>query len=446
MDSTKLQFLKSLVEYPEETAEAEYKSALPFDSKSDFGAKLVKHILGQSNAGGGYLVIGFREDAQGKLIPDSALDENVTRSYETTRLCQSTDSFVTKGQRVQLQVHKIEFQGKTYPIISVRGFEESPLFCSKDFAGQDGKPILREGAIYIRDAAAKTVTVAGAEQFGVLLKLAVERRKAEIIQQVRALLDGSQQPVPSAANEEPQNDKDMKAWVEAESTTAVTKMRESMPGASAYIQVTHHLVIPSETWPQQELAASAQRAVCHNTGWPMGVVLSKPEVAPKPMKDGIRTIIHSTFLGEMFDYWTLGRDGRYFFLRTLAEESTDRGKNKIFFDTRIWDCAEALVHCDRLYRELGVLGDAEISISITHRGLAGRTLSVASRNRPMAWERKSEEDEVTWHKRVPLTAIETNLEALVGEATGELFTVFEYWHPDPSVLKSVLQEFLNSRV
>jgi hypothetical protein len=107
-------------------------------------------------------------------------------------------------------VHKVEFQEKTYPIVSVEGFKESPLFCCKEVTGQDGKPILRESAIYIRDAAAKTVTVAGA-QFSVLLKLAVDRRQAEILQQVRALLDGSLAPVPSAAKDTKEDDERARA-------------------------------------------------------------------------------------------------------------------------------------------------------------------------------------------------------------------------------------------
>jgi hypothetical protein len=42
--------------------------------------------------------------------------------------------------------------------------------------------------------------------------------------------------------------------------------------------------------------------------------------------------------------------------------------------------------------------------------------------------------------------IEPDLEPLVGEATGELFALFDFWRPDESVSKGVLREFLKSRV
>src|SRR6266404_5303522 len=104
MDAEKLAFLTTLVQYPEETATAEYKSGIAFDSADDFGAKLIKHIIGQANAGGGYVIVGFREETSGKLKPDPGMDAYVSRSYETTRLSQSVDKYLASGQRIELQV------------------------------------------------------------------------------------------------------------------------------------------------------------------------------------------------------------------------------------------------------------------------------------------------------------------------------------------------------
>jgi predicted HTH transcriptional regulator len=87
MDAEKQKFLITLLEYPEETTLAEYKSALAFDSKTEFGAKLIKHILGMANTGGGYIIIGFQEAKSGKLLQDTNLTDVVSGSYETTRLC-----------------------------------------------------------------------------------------------------------------------------------------------------------------------------------------------------------------------------------------------------------------------------------------------------------------------------------------------------------------------
>ena len=81
MDEEKLKFITSLLQYPEETALTEYKSGVVFDPKSEFGAKLIKHVLGLANTGGGYIVVGFQEDKNGKLLPDSSLTDDVSNPH-----------------------------------------------------------------------------------------------------------------------------------------------------------------------------------------------------------------------------------------------------------------------------------------------------------------------------------------------------------------------------
>jgi hypothetical protein len=203
MDSEKQAFLKTLVQYPEETATAEYKSGIAFDPNNDFGAKLVKHVLGQANAGGGYVIIGFKEEPDGTLKSDPGMDAVISSSYETTRLSQCVDKYLAPGQRIELQVHKIEANSIIYPVISVQGFDDSPLFCGRSFKGRDEKEILKEGAIYIRDVAAKTVIIAGPDQFKSLLKVAVARRQSEVLSHFRSLLTEMGLSLPSGVASPP---------------------------------------------------------------------------------------------------------------------------------------------------------------------------------------------------------------------------------------------------
>src|ERR1700722_16893960 len=139
MDAEKLAYLKTLVQFPEETSTAEYKSGVAFEPKNEFGAKLIKHILGQANAGGGYIVLGLREGTSGKLEPDLTTDPTVSKSYETTKLSQCVDKYLADGQRIEPVVHKAEVNAITFPVISIQGFSDIPFFCSRDFNGSDGK-------------------------------------------------------------------------------------------------------------------------------------------------------------------------------------------------------------------------------------------------------------------------------------------------------------------
>ena len=55
-------FRKSLLTSPGEHQHVEYKSAIPFDDDTAFGLRLIKHILGMANVGGGWLVIGYEDE------------------------------------------------------------------------------------------------------------------------------------------------------------------------------------------------------------------------------------------------------------------------------------------------------------------------------------------------------------------------------------------------
>ena len=98
-----------------------------------------------ANVGGGYIVIGFREEKNGQLVLDTSLTDAVSGSYETTKWRQSVGSFLAGGRRIQLQVHKIQHADRTYRIISIEAFTDFRFFCGKDYLDSNSKPVLREG-------------------------------------------------------------------------------------------------------------------------------------------------------------------------------------------------------------------------------------------------------------------------------------------------------------
>lgn len=446
MESEKLKLLLSWVEYPEETALTEYKAAIKFDPRSEFGAKLVKHILGQANAGGGYIVIGFVEEASGKLHSDPKLSTEISRSYETTRLCQSVDKYL-RGQRIELQVHKVSHRGRDYPIISVQGFRETPFFCAKDGLSADKKHILKEGAVYVRDRAAKTVVVAGPEHWNILLKIAIKQRQEEILSQLQSILGQLGTTLPMGRPPKDSTARgEIEGWFQRERQEANRRMQQHSLGHVGYIELLHFPRNVDRTWSQADLLAAAQRAVCRNTGWPMGVVLTTPDHAPHPLPDGIRTSIFSTIFAPSFDYWSFEKRGAFYLLRAFEEDLRSKQPQKVlWFDSRIWRVTEAFLHCSNLHRALGVESDSEIEIEISHYHLEGRQLSADNPRRDVS-PRKCEADEVHWQKALPLGAIESGLETLVREVLGELFVLFEYWKPAEQVWNGVIGEFLRSRV
>jgi hypothetical protein len=243
------------------------------------------------------------------------------------------------------------------------------------------------------------------------------------------------------------DERDTLKLLESESMAARSQLKKVSATAGAF-EVEHYPVGTTRTWNQAELASGAQKAVCRNTGWPIGVVMTKPEFAPIPTAWGIRARIES---GELFDYWALEKHAAFYFLRRLDEDTDrdlDRRKEKrwVYFDTRIWRVAETLLHCSNLYRALDMPPETPIFVRITHAGLNGRTLGVADRMRMMHWERSTSEDEARWSQTVPLGSIEAALEDLTREATSQLFMLFDFWQAPEEAFMSVFGQFLKSRV
>ena len=57
-------------------------------------------------------------------------------------------------------------------------------------------------------------------------------------------------------------------------------LKESAPNAGVF-EVQHRPLGISTAWTHSELMASAEKAIVRKTGWPIGLVAQKPEMAPK---------------------------------------------------------------------------------------------------------------------------------------------------------------------
>lgn len=141
-------FRRRLLTHPAERQDVEYKASVAFGADDSFSLKLIQHIQGMANAGGGWLVIGFVETHDQGLMPDAGHADEICSSYDPTQLSQQVDSSVARGQRVRVSVHfeVSPSSGLRHPIIHVEEFERLPCICrSKRTASDTGEQILRRG-------------------------------------------------------------------------------------------------------------------------------------------------------------------------------------------------------------------------------------------------------------------------------------------------------------
>lgn len=152
-------YLKGILECTAECKEVEYKSAVKFDKGTDFTAKLIKHVLGYANSGGGHIVIGYTEQSDKSCAPDPNLTEEIVASYEQTKFCNHIKKYLSGQDRIKVKIYKEEYAGIRYPIIRIYPFQEHPFVCTEDWESKSrtGDFILSKGQVYLRTESAETI-------------------------------------------------------------------------------------------------------------------------------------------------------------------------------------------------------------------------------------------------------------------------------------------------
>lgn len=188
-------FRQRLLTHPGERQEVDYKASKAFAGDDGFSLKLIRHIQGLANVGGGWLVIGYADTKP--PTPDPAHSDLTCESYDPTRLSQAANSCVEKGQQLRVAVH-FELHPSTglrYPIIQVRGFERLPFVCrSNKVATDGGAEILRQGTVYIRRPGAETAAVTKPEDWEDLINRCVRLRRDELLVEFRELFERMTSP------------------------------------------------------------------------------------------------------------------------------------------------------------------------------------------------------------------------------------------------------------
>jgi hypothetical protein len=191
---------------------------------------------------------------------------------------------------------------------------------------------------------------------------------------------------------------------------------------------------------QIELLNAVRASQILTFGWPIAVVLeNRPEYRPRPFGDGIRAELAFPVDRTSYDYWAARKNGDFYLLQNFFEDS--RGRNALFFNTRIVRVTEALMFAGKLYTALGAAPDAKISARFTHSGLAGRTLKSASFNRWLSEDRKSHDQLSETETVIVLGDIKSALVDEVRRVCAPMFMLFDFQEFAPEVYEDIVRRF-----
>ena len=234
-------------------------------------------------------------------------------------------------------------------------------------------------------------------------------------------------------------------WISKHRDSATTGLRNLERQAFMEIQTT--LRDLKVDVPQGELLRRAREAQIETFGWPIGIVLDREGLRPRPTTDGIvaEVVIQEPNRRNSYDYWAIRKDGDFYLLKSIFED--ERQENVIFFNTRIVRITETLLYATRLYSGLKVPRDAHYLVGIRHGGLKGRVLSTSSiaRRFPPSGDRVSGENEVYSELDTTIEHTESNLIELVERFTQPLFVVFNFFELSRSVLEDIVNKFVGGK-
>ncbi len=458
------EYLRDKLEYPAEAKDTDYKAAVRFDEKADFSAKLVKHILGFANSGVGYIIIGYKEQPDRSLAPDPDITDEIAASYEVTRLCQHVEKYLVGQDRIEIKIYKEEFGGGRYPIISIARFHEYPFVCTKDYVSPTtGEAILESGQIYIRTEGARTLIVKSPSEWRQLIKECIKarqeieaKRPTEGGEEEGAKAEGIplevEKPIsiergPEVLAKAEEAEKRFAAWVKNETDNAMSEMKSAgfTEGFFKFIvQVPYGL----DQIDNATLLEIAGKSECHKTGWPIGIVMMRPEYKPVPLTDGIRAVMNT---GDGFDYWAINNRGHFFFIRSHQEDARHaqelaKGSKLLWFDVAIFRISEIIFYTANLCAELNLKQSEKIKLTVSYEGLKGRTLSVSNpRRAPFFTQRICAVDKYEKDSELQVADIMPKLKDYVYQIATGFFSLFDFYKPDKAVIDSIVDEFLNSR-
>ena len=412
---------KPFLHHPGERQEAEYKASIQFDADSDFGLRLIKHILGMANTGGGWIVIGYDDNT---LKPDRNLSPDLAATYDSTLLSDAVDKCIAGEQPIRLSVFQETHPrtGTTHPVIRIQEFDRSPFICrSTKSAADSDKPVLQSGKVYIRRPGAATSEIQAPSEWDDLLKRCVAHRRDEFLREFTDLFSRMNAGDASLTTETTDVNTTTEEWMA--NRWRISNVRDSIQSEGGYIESACMLVESRhQQWTINDLHAAARSAKWRY--WDKFV----------PIEDGIEVRLGRAEGLGVPEYWCLNQNGDYYSSSLLLEDYENPGfrtsvghpKRSLWFDLAIRRITFELMESVALYKELGVAPDEPYLLKIRHGGLRGRTLYAASPNYFFNSPQAKQANVHEWHHEVTQDLINGQLMELACVIADSLFVLFNF--------------------
>jgi hypothetical protein len=432
--------LEALVAFPREDLGVEIKSWLDLSTKSD-GSTLARAMIALANHGGGFIVIGLREQADGRFEPAPDRPETLA-GYSQDVIARIAAAYAEPP--FQVAVHQVATNGVAYPVVHVPGGHRTPIQAKK---GSPDQKTLVVGRVYIRRPTPESAEPASAAEWRELIDRCVRASRDDLLDAIRGVLDGQSAVLKAPP---PSEEARLAGWAAdgMERWAALAPVDETgeplpLPG---HYRVAYRLAGDGSEVAFPDLLEILSRAITRHTGWSAWWVPTREGIKPY-IKDGAI----ECFLGREeprliddpahADFWRVTPAGEALLVRGFDEDSyPERMTPRTLFDVTlpVWRIGDCMLQAGRFAAGIG-RPDAEITFSVRWTGLAGRTLTHVHGSRYIQEGRIAREDTIERVTTFRADQVGDQLPEILFAFLSPLYALFDFFPLPKSLVDEEVQ-------
>lgn len=443
---------EDLLVEPREQMHIEIKEWLDLVEKGH-RANLAKEIIALANYGGGFILLGFKEENDGAFIPANTRPANLD-CYSQDVINEIVRTYVDPSFHCAVHHEEHPAGAGKFPIIVVPGGHRQPVMARR---GSPDNTDMLARTVYCRRPGPVSEQPQSADEWRDLMDRCLRNGKEEMLDAIRGIMSGGS----PAASPQPSDSDVLNVWTqEGEQrwqTDVAAVLPDGHPGRFplGYYEFSYLVLGDIQVPDMRGLLSMLEQAKVRYTGWPCWWVPSREGIRPYPADGAIQCALaldtqpQVALTPDHCDFWRASPEGKLFLMRGYNEDAHENmvapGKG---FDitTPTWRLGEALLHASAMSKLLA--GDnGEVLFQAKWYGLAGRELVSIGNPRRMMWDGHTcrQNSYITPQVRLKGSDIPDALPEIVNGMLKPLYELFDFFRLPPTLAAEELASMRGNR-
>jgi hypothetical protein len=446
------QELINLILHPYESKEIDFKGPLAWNGNDKKACcEIVKDILAMANTKGGFIVIGV-EDTKSGFNPKGLTSEQIA-SFQSEEINRFVQRYAEPP--INTTLSKIDYNGKSFVIVSIPQFSSIPHICKTDFPGVLTKPTL-----YVRTDNNESAPISTTSDFHALIESAISKREQSLLTAFRSILKGY----------EP--DKDQSQTINEQYTSQISLAIKEFEGKNPlkeknYIGYREIAFCPVSSFDDKrfeipQLKEAIKKSSVNFKGWPF-IFVSRDPKELYAIQNGIESLVTFTDSNnnDRIDFWRLYTSGLFYYRTLMWEESQDRKRTKttdinyqhseeykgstMDFLALTFYVAEAINSLTILYSALG-LNEEPITTKFRVTGTDNRMLTSYNTSRELSMAYIARIPEIVEERTYSLNEWEAGIVDLSIDIIKSICLKFNWDNPSVSVFRKDIEKLFSRKL